>query len=111
MQTRCSGIVKTFTVELADKKATVHMEFIESDLERAKESMRDGKKCIIRMRDDTYGGHYVLADGFNENACDMLDWFLVCDSNGGKQRTLRDAVKACRGHSEETDTFTYRVIY
>ena len=100
-----------FEVELGGKSATVHMEFIGSDLERAKESVLEGKKCIIGMKNVSNENHYVLADGFNENACEMLDWFLVCDSNGGKQRTLREAVKQCRGHSVETDTFTYRVIY
>ena len=81
--------------------------------EEAVAAIRAGKKCIIYMEnEEEEKSHYVLVDGYDESACDMFNWFLVCDPDGGEQRTLYEAItrRSNKGHSPGTDTFTFRII-
>ena len=104
---------RNFKAEINGVEVNVQMELSKnSALQTAVDALKDGKKCIIRMKSVSNKTHYVLADGYNDDACDVFHWLLVCDPDGGEQRTLYDAInrRSNKNHSPQTDEFSCRII-
>jgi hypothetical protein len=52
----------------------------------------NGNICMVRLYQSSTGNsHYVIVDGWNASASGF-DRYLVCDPDGGTQKTLRDTM-------------------
>lgn len=78
----------SFNVSIGSQKIAVNLTAV-SDIG---DEAAAGNICFVFLDNGAGNTHYVLVDGWNPDAQDPFDKYLVCDSDGGVQKTLRETM-------------------
>ncbi|TXK75883.1 hypothetical protein [Paenibacillus sp. N3.4] len=94
---------KSFTATMGSQNIKVNLAAT-SDVSA---EVDNGNICLVRLYDQSNkNSHYVLVDGWN-SAATGFDRYLVCDPDGGTQKTLADTMKK-RGFPQDAAYITQK---
>ncbi|MDR0271518.1 hypothetical protein [Paenibacillus sp.] len=77
---------ESFTTTMGSKSIKVNIQSI-SDISA---EVQKGNICMVRLQNGN-NSHYVIVDGWDDSAKE-LNRYLVCDPDGGVQKTLADTM-------------------